>query len=87
MLLVLFEFFITCAYVNINTTACPIKGQIRKSCAPHSSCMKKCNATEGDGPCLTVCVVDGCVCPDGTVINEEINECVTPSQCTLKGSK
>ena len=48
--------------------------------------MKKCNATESHGPCLTVCVVDSCVYPDGTVINEKINECVTPSQCALKGS-
>ena len=64
------------------TTACPIKGQIRKSCAPDPSCMAKCNSSDDNGPCLELCVVNGYVCPNGTIIiNEKTNECVAPDEC------
>ena len=34
-----------------------------------------------DGLCLELCVVNGCVCPNGTIINEKTNECVAPDEC------
>ena len=61
--------------------ACPIKGQVRKECASHPSCHLSCNNTE-PGPCPLVCIINGCECPTGTVIDEEKNECVALSECT-----
>ena len=60
---------------------CPIKGQVRGECALHPSCQQTCNNNE-TLICLTVCVVHGCQCPNGTVIDEDKNECVAPSECT-----
>ena len=60
--------------------ACPIKGQIRLECASDPSCHLACNSTE-PVPCLSICVVNGCQCPAGTVIDWERNECVRPRQC------
>ena len=62
-------------------TACPVKGQIRRECASHPDCHKTCNTT-GPVPCPLVCIVNGCECPRGTVIDEAINECVAPRECT-----
>ena len=59
---------------------CPVKGQIRKECASHPSCHLSCNST-GPGVCPAVCIINGCECPNGTVIDEEKNECVTPREC------
>ena len=67
-----------CITLNIG---CPIKGQIRKECASHPSCHLSCNNTE-PGPCPLVCIINGCECPTGTVIDEEKNECVAPNECT-----
>ena len=61
-------------------TACPIEGQIRKECASHPSCHRTCNIT-GPIACPRVCVVNGCECPAGQVIDEDGNECVTPNEC------
>ena len=58
-----------------------MKGQIRKECASHPSCHLTCNST-GPVVCPLVCIPNGCECPNGTVIDEAINECVAPSQCT-----
>ena len=60
--------------------ACLVKGQIRKECASHPDCHQTCDS---DGPlaCPRVCIPNGCECPAGTVIDEAINECVTPSEC------
>ena len=60
--------------------ACPIKGQIRVECALDPSCHLACNST-GPVPCPRICVVNGCQCPTGTVIDWERNECVHPRQC------
>ena len=62
-------------------TACPIKGQVRKECASHPGCHQTCNTT-GSVACPAVCIVNGCECPNGTVIDEDKNECVAPSECT-----
>ena len=61
-------------------TACPIEGQVRKECASHPDCHKTCNTT-GPVSCPRICIVNGCECPDGTVIDEYKNECVAPSRC------
>ena len=66
---------------------CPVEGQIRKRCAPDPSCMLTCNMTELNDYCSTeICLLNGCVCPEGTVIAEDNNTCVAPSECPLPGS-
>ena len=60
--------------------ACSIKGQVRKECASHPSCHQTCSRCNSI-ICPAVCIVNGCECPNGTIINEEINECVTPREC------
>ena len=61
-------------------TACPIEGQVRKECASHPNCHQTCNTT-GSVVCPRACIVNGCECPDGTVIDEDKNECVAPREC------
>ena len=61
-------------------TVCPIKGQVRRECASHPDCHQTCNTT-GPVVCPRICIVNGCECPDGTVIDEYKNECVTPNEC------
>jgi len=39
------------------------------------------NGVEAAHPCLEPCVVNGCVCPNGTISNEANKKCVTPSEC------
>ena len=60
---------------------CPVKGQVRSECASHPSCHHTCNNTNDPLPCPRVCIVNGCECPNGTVIDEDTNECVAPSEC------
>lgn len=67
---------------NITFTECPIKGQNRTGCALHPNCTISCKDT--DQPlktCPEVCVVNGCECPRGTVVDEKKNECVPLSEC------
>ena len=61
--------------------ACPIEGQVRKECASHPSCHRTCNSTD---PilCPLICIINGCECPSGTVIDEEKKKCVRPSKCS-----
>ena len=63
---------------NSLITACPIKGQVRVSCA--TACPLTCNGPLFDA-CSPTCIKDGCECPKGTVIDEAINKCVVPSEC------
>ena len=60
--------------------ACPIKGQVRMECASPPSCHRACNRT-GPIACPAICIVNGCQCPPGTVIDWDKNECVLPRQC------
>ena len=74
-----------CAYLTDNCmitfiVGCPVKGQIRKECAAHPDCHRTCNST-GNASCPQICIVNGCECPFGTIINEEKNECVRPRDC------
>ena len=67
-------------YVSL-TAACPVKGQVRRRCAAHPSCHHTCNNTNDPLICPQVCIINGCECPNGTVIDEDTNECVTPREC------
>ena len=62
-------------------TACPIKGQVRKDCASDPGCHPTCGDTAPIS-CPAICIINGCECPNGTVIDEDKNECVAPSECT-----
>ena len=75
-----------CSVVLIKTlyisAPCPIKGQVRKPCASDSSCHRTCaNQFIFFLPCPEVCIVNGCECPDGLLINEDNNECIAGSKC------
>lgn len=63
---------------------CPYEGQTREECAPHPSCLSTCDVLNGIAaahPCIETCVVNGCVCPNGTISSEASKKCVTPSEC------
>ena len=66
------------------TTACPVGGQVRVECA--SACNTTCANVNESVVCLDVCVVNGCQCPSGTVIDEQTNMCVSPPDCPSTGS-
>ena len=62
--------------------ACPVQGQVRKDCAADPRCATTCsNRTSSRPPCPRICVVNGCECPTGTIIDEDANKCITPSEC------
>ena len=58
---------------------CPISGQVQVECA--SPCSTTCSNVNEVLICPTVCVINGCQCPRGTVIDEQSNTCVHPSDC------
>ena len=60
---------------------CPIKGQVRKECASHPGCHRTCNSTDPMF-CPKICVINGCECPNGTVIDVEKKECVALNECS-----
>ena len=61
------------------TIACSVGGQIRVGCA--SPCNITCANVDTVMICPTVCVINGCQCPRGTVIDEQSNNCVPRSDC------
>ena len=56
-----------------------MKGQVRVDCA--TSCVITCANMNTLQVCTESCQLNGCQCPQGSVINEEINTCVRPSDC------
>ena len=62
-------------------TGCPVSGQTRTECASPSACQSSCANSNTIIICITVCVVNGCECPNGTFINDETNSCVHPVGC------
>ena len=62
--------------------ACPIEGQVRLQCARHPSCHGRCNRNDNNTICPLVCIVNGCECPNGTIIDDVKKECVAPNECT-----
>jgi len=63
--------------------ACPLKGQVRRVCAPHPNCMSSC--LQEVSTCTEFCSINGCGCPISKVLNNHHNECVSPSECPGKG--
>ena len=61
-------------------TECPIRGQVRYECASLPSCHQTCSAA-GSPICPLVCVVNGCECPPGTVVDFARRECVPAIEC------
>lgn len=75
-------------YINLLVTSretsiarCPIKGQIRRECASHPSCHQTCNGSVSD-VCYLSCIINGCECPNGTVIDTVKFECVQLHECS-----
>ena len=64
--------------------ACPVGGQIRVECG--SPCNTTCANMNMLLACTAVCVVNGCQCPHGMVIDEQSNTCVSPTVCPSTGS-
>lgn len=67
-------------------TECTIKGQVITECASHPNCTETCNNRNNPVACTQDCIPYGCECPNGTVVDEERNECVAPSGCPGKSS-
>ena len=59
---------------------CPVQGQVRKSCAAHPGCTRTCTNRFAFRFCPQVCIVNGCECPTGTVVDRDLNRCVLPSE-------
>ena len=58
---------------------CPVKGQIQKNC---TTCPATCIGRFFRGGCIPSCYNESrCQCPEGTVIDEDRNECVPPDEC------
>ena len=66
--------------VLLQLTVCPIKGQVRQECAAHPGCHQTCDSTD-PVVCPLVCVVNGCECPHGMVVDLTKRECVLPIEC------
>ena len=62
---------------------CPVKGQVRKNCTADPSCATTCANRFFFRICFQICSINGseCECPEGTIIDEDRNECVTPDKC------
>ena len=58
-----------------------MQGQVRRLCASDPSCHATCSNRFYPIPCPRICVVGGCECPMGTVIDEDSNMCVPPNEC------
>ena len=61
------------------TTDCPVEGQIQRECACNITCVNRntiANCTEDN------CVHNGCQCSNDTVLDEQNNMCVAPSNCS-----
>ena len=50
-------------------------------CAAHPTCTVTCKNRFTPIPCLASCAINGCQCPAGTVLDEDANKCVPPSEC------
>jgi len=60
---------------------CPVKGQIRMECVPPAICAQTCDNYDLLQECPPECGNFDCACPNGTVIDEDKNECVDRSEC------
>ena len=62
-------------------TECPIKGQVRYECASHPRCHRTCNDRPDPTICPLSCIINGCECPRGTVVDFSKLECVPENEC------
>lgn len=51
------------------------------NCAVDPRCQHNCENKDNFIQCLLPCVVNGCQCPEGQVVNELTNECVEQAMC------
>ncbi|XP_065890776.1 uncharacterized protein [Dysidea avara] len=65
--------------VEKNYPPCPLKGQVRRICAPPPNCMSTCK--QEVSTCTGFCSINGCGCPISKVLNNHRNECISLSQC------
>lgn len=68
-------------FIIFEYVACPVQGQVRSRCASDPSCHVTCEDRFIPRPCPRICVVGGCECPRGTVINKNLNMCVLLEEC------
>ena len=64
-----------------HSAECPVEGQVRKRCATPENCTQTCDNRNKSISCSQVCNVNGCECPQGTVINKLTDQCVKPEEC------
>lgn len=50
-------------------------------CARDQRCRYTCDNRNNSIRCRFPCIVKGCQCPEGQVVNELTNECVEPAMC------
>lgn len=50
-------------------------------CAIDERCAYTCDNRNSSIQCRFPCVVKGCQCPDGKVVNKLTNKCVAPIEC------
>jgi len=60
---------------------CTIKGQVKMDCALDERCANTCDNRNNSIQCPFPCVVRGCQCPEGKIVDELTNECVEPAKC------
>lgn len=58
-----------------------MQGQVKLDCAADPSCAATCTNKLSLRRCPAICVVGGCECPNGTVIDEDLRRCVPPTTC------
>jgi len=77
LIFILLPFFIT-------GENCIVQGQIYLQQAPPPECQPTCSHPTRD--CRSTAPRPGCVCPEGTVIDETQNRCVPIPQCSKPAS-
>ncbi|XP_065893168.1 SCO-spondin-like [Dysidea avara] len=64
-------------HLTVEIPSCSVEGQVYMSCG--TDCVPTC-ANPNPTNCTSSCV-QGCHCPDGSVLDETSNKCVTVDQC------
>ena len=60
---------------------CTITGQVKMDCALDERCANTCDNRNNSIQCPFPCVVRGCQCPEGKIVDKLTNECVEPAKC------
>ena len=67
-------------YIFITGKHCLVEGQVYSAQVPYPKCQPTCS--DPMKHCYTTATFAGCVCPEGTVIDDIQNRCVPLSQCS-----